>query len=203
VNKHNTLIKWTPKTYSKISPLYDFFAPVFLSIGEKAKRRVVDNLSSKGSILDIACGTGALLKLAHEKGLECHGIDNAEGMIAVSRKKIPEGSFNLASFYAIPYPNDSFDYVVETNAVSGVAIQADQVMREMLRVCKPGGKVLIGDYCKAPTRSHLTEIIERVGRRIGDHPHDFAGMFKQFGFEPQVEFLGWGGMYQFIQVEVR
>lgn len=200
MKKSASLIRWTPKTYSRISPFYDFFAPVFLAIGEKAKRRVAEDLKT-GSILDIACGTGALLALAHEKGLKCYGIDNAEGMIAVSRKKIPQGEFSLASFYAVPYPNNNFDYVVETNAVSGVEIKADQVLGEMVRVCKPGGKILIGDYCKSPTGSPLTDIIEWIGKRIGDHPHDFAGIFKQLGFEPTIETLGWGGMYQIVRVE--
>jgi 2-polyprenyl-3-methyl-5-hydroxy-6-metoxy-1,4-benzoquinol methylase len=54
---------------------YDLFMRVFFPIGEKGRERIVERLSA-GSILDVACGTGTLLAMAGEKGLECYGIDN-------------------------------------------------------------------------------------------------------------------------------
>jgi ubiquinone/menaquinone biosynthesis C-methylase UbiE len=199
VDNNSSFIKWTPEFYSKLSTHYDDLAPIFLPIGEKAKKRVADALEA-GTVLDIACGTGTLLAMARKKGLECFGIDNAEGMIAESRAKVPGGEFKLASFYEIPYPDNTFDYVVETNAVSGAAIDVEKVVAEMIRVCKPGGCILIGDYCKAPEETPFTRLVSWIGKFIGDYPHDFAGLFRTFGLEPQVEILGWGGIYQFIQV---
>jgi len=199
MDNNSSFIKWTPEFYSKLSKNYDVLAPIFLPIGEKAKKRIAEALK-EGSVLDIACGTGALLAMACAKGLDCYGIDNAEGMIAESRAKIPDGEFKLASFYEIPYPDDTFDYVVETNAVSGVEIDADKVIAEMVRVCKPGGCILIGDYCKPPRENIWIRLVVWTGKFIGDYPHDFKGIFKNLGFEPYVEILGWSGVYQFIQV---
>jgi len=199
MDNNSSFIKWTPELYSKISNKYDTLAPLFLPIGEKAKKRVAEALEV-GSILDIACGTGALLSIARRKGLDCYGMDNAEGMIAESRNKLPDGEFRLASFYDIPYPDDTFDYVVETNAVSGVAINVEKVIAEMVRVCKPGGHILIGDYCKSPKQKTWMRFMAWVGKFIGDYPYDFAAIFRELGFEPHVEILGWGGMYQFIRV---
>lgn len=199
MDNNSSFIKWTPDFYSKLSKNYDVLAPIFLQIGEKAKKKVAEALD-EGSVLDIACGTGALLEIANKKGLDCFGIDNSEGMIAESRAKIPEGEFKLASFYDIPYPDDTFDYVLETNAVSGVEINAEDVISEMIRVCKPGGCILIGDYCKAPRENAWIRFVASIGKFIGDYPHDFAGIFKELGFKPQVEILGWSGLYQFIRV---
>ncbi len=193
------LIDWTPTLYSKIARYYDLFARFMLPIGEKAKQRVANELGP-GSVLDIACGTGALLALAWGKDLQCYGIDNAPGMLAEARKKLPLGDFKLASFYAIPYPDNTFNNVVETNAVSGVDTDVAQVISEMIRVCRPGGQVLIGDYCKGPADTFLMRLLASIGRLIGDYPHDFSAIFRQMGCEPKVEMLGWGGMYQFIKV---
>jgi phosphatidylethanolamine/phosphatidyl-N-methylethanolamine N-methyltransferase len=199
MDNNASLIDWTPELYSKLSKRYDLLAPIFFSMGERAKKRVTDELKS-GSVLDVACGTGALLSVAFAKGLECYGTDNAKGMIAESRRKIPRGEFKLASFYDIPYPNDTFDTVLETNAVSGVVIDPQKVIAEMVRVCKPGGQILIGDYCKAPVETAWTRFMAWIGGLIGDQPHDFADIFRALGYEPHIEFLGWSGMYQFIQV---
>lgn len=196
---HSPFIKWTPDLYSRLSKYYDRLAPIFHSIGEVAKIQVAGALDS-GTVLDIACGTGSLLVLAHRKGLGCFGMDNAAGMIAESKAKLPEGEFTISSFYHIPYPDNAFDYVVETNAVSGVAISVKKVIAEMVRVCKPGGAILIGDYCKGLKESVWTRLIVSIGRCIGDYPHNFAAIFREMGLEPEVEILGWGGMYQYIKV---
>lgn len=193
------LLNWSSNFYSKLAKYYDFFAPLFLGIGEKAKKRVGESLKS-GTVLDVACGTGTVLKMACDAGLQCFGTDLAEGMIVEAKKKTPTGEFRVASFYDLPYPNDSFDYVVETNAVSGVGIDVEKVIAEMVRVCNPGGQILIGDYCKAPQDTAWTRFMEWIGILIGDYPHDFQAIFKDLGYQPEVEYLGWSGMYQFIRV---
>jgi ubiquinone/menaquinone biosynthesis C-methylase UbiE len=193
------LLDWSPKFYSKLAKYYDALAPFFLGIGEKAKKRLSREFET-GSVLDVACGTGTLLKMAHDAGLQCYGSDLAEGMIAEAQKKIPTGEFRVASFYELPYPDNAFDNVVETNAVSGVTIDANKVLAEMLRVCKPGGQILIGDYCKAPQETTWTRFMEWIGMLIGDYPHDFQSLFRELGCQPKIELLGWSGMYQFIRV---
>jgi hypothetical protein len=70
----------------------------------------------------------------------------------------------------------------------------------MLRVCKPGGQILIGDYCKAPQETTWTRFMEWIGMLIGDYPHDFQSLFRELGCQPKIELLGWSGMYQFIRV---
>jgi ubiquinone/menaquinone biosynthesis C-methylase UbiE len=202
MSKHSPLLNWTPKVYSRLAKYYDRFAPIFLSIGEKAKKRVAQELKS-GFVLDVACGTGALLAMAHNQGLTCYGSDLAEGMIAEAQKKIPNGEFRIASFYELPFEDDTFDYVVETNAVSGVFIEVEKVIAEMMRVCKPGGFIIIGDYCKAPKETSWTRFMEWIGILIGDYPHDFQAIFRDLGYQPEVEYLGWSGMYQFIKVKKR
>jgi ubiquinone/menaquinone biosynthesis C-methylase UbiE len=194
----STLIHWTPKLYDKIARYYDWMACLF-PIGRKGHEIVLGGLV-EGSLLDVACGTGTLLAKAAEKGLKCFGIDTSSGMLAQAIRKAPDVKFTLASFYEIPYPAGSFDYVVETNAVSGVEIEVDKVLREMIRVCKPGGEIRIADYAKPASSTGLSRTIEGVLRPIGDSAYDYLERFHRFGYKPEVEVIGWEGMYQFIRV---
>lgn len=192
-------IDWTPQRYTRFSKTYDLLFRLF-PIGEKARRAVLDGLAARSSILDVACGTGTLLSAAQAAGLRCFGLDYSEGMIRRAASKVPDGDFVLADFYRIPYPDDAFDYVVQTNALSVVATKAavTNALAEMVRVCKPGGQVRIGDYAAPPVVTPGTRRVERMMRRFGDYPHHYAAILEQMGCYVTYEALGWHGMYQYI-----
>ena len=154
------LIHWTPDLYSKISKYYDLLYRLFFPIGKKGQHAVLRGLEV-GSLLDVACGTGTLLAMAHEAGLKCYGMDNSNGMIAEAKLKVPEAEFRLASFYEIPFEDESFDYVIETNAVSGEEIEVERVLQEMLRVCKVGGEIRIGDYARPARMTWTNKVSEK------------------------------------------
>jgi ubiquinone/menaquinone biosynthesis C-methylase UbiE len=132
--------------------------------------------------------------------LKCYGRDTSEGMLAQAERKVPEAKFNLASFYELPFQDESFDYVVETNAVSGVEIEVEQVLREMIRVCKVGGEIRIADYSKAPRLTPVTRLIEWILIFVGDYAYDYMKAFNDFGYHPECEILGWRGLYQSIRI---
>jgi ubiquinone/menaquinone biosynthesis C-methylase UbiE len=190
---------WTPRLYDLVAGQYDRFFKLLFPMAEEGYRRVLDGLDS-GSIMDAACGTGTLLAMAQARGMHCYGIDNSPAMLDRARAKVPQGEFALASFYDIPYLDGSFDYVVETNAVSGVRIDARQVLSEMIRVCKPGGEVRIGDWGKPATETWKNRLLVELGILIGDFPHDYVLLFRDLGYEPAVEVLGADGIYQFVSV---
>jgi len=194
-----SIIDWMPEFYDSLSSRYDLLARFLFPIGEKGRWRVVADLKP-GSILEVACGTGMLLQMAQIAGVQCFGIDNSPGMLAQAQEKVPAAQFLRASFYEIPYPDATFDYVVETNAVSGVDIDVESVLREMVRVCKENGQILIGDYAKASNESWSMHALEKIGQWIGDYAYDYAEIFDRCGYAAESEELGWGGMYQFIRV---
>ena len=193
------LIHWTPNLYSKIAKFYDLSANVLFPIGKRGHQKVVEGLNS-GSMLDLACGTGTLLAIASERGLKCFGIDTSEGMLARAKGKMPDAMLCLASFYELPFQDASFDYVVETNAVSGVEIEVEQVLGEMIRVCRDDGEIRIADYSKAPRATLMTRIIEWILILVGDFAYDYVKAFEDFGYHPENKILGWRGLYQFIRI---
>ena len=191
---------WTPATYDRLSRYYDSLASLLFPSVEGTRERALRGLSA-GSILDVGCGTGTLLAAAHAHGLACHGLDTSAGMLRQASAKNPDAALTRGSYYQLPFPDDCFDYVVETNALGGVGIDVSVALTEMLRVCRVGGEVRIVDYAPAPKETWTHRLLRGLGILIGDEPQDFRGIFCQLGCEAEGEVLGAHGMYQFFRVE--
>ena len=168
-------------------------------MGEAGKARLVEDLHP-GTVLDVACGSGALLADALKLGARCFGVDTSRGMLRATRRKLPQAHLVQASFAALPFADESFDTVVETNALSGVASDARPVLDEMLRVCAAEGEIRIADYAKAPITRLWHRWMEWSGTLFGDYAHDYAALLRGLGLAPRVEYLGFDGMYQYVRV---
>lgn len=194
------LIDWTPKFYDRISKKYDLLARIFFAMGERGKQKVSNNLRI-GSVLDVACGSGGLLRNVVRVGAPAFGTDTSWGMLTETRAKAPSANLVLASFCELPFIEGAFDTVVETNAVSGVESAPEEVLSEMVRVCASGGEVRIGDYAKAPKDNLWHAFMRWIGILFGDYAHDYVAYFRALGFETEVEYLGFDGMYQYVRAE--
>ncbi|NIM95898.1 MAG: methyltransferase domain-containing protein [Anaerolineales bacterium] len=189
---------WTPRLYDRIAGYYDALS--FLISPQSAHRKVTEDLHS-GSILDVGCGTGTLLQMANANGMECFGIDTSIGMLKQVRIKVPDAKLVQASFYELPFPDDVFDVVVETNALGGVAINVKQALSEMIKVCKVGCEVRIVDFGKPVKETWKTTVLQWIGALFGDTPYDYVQIFETFGFKTEVEILGGSGMYHLCKVK--
>jgi ubiquinone/menaquinone biosynthesis C-methylase UbiE len=96
-------------------------------------------------ILDVGCGTGALLKrLCKTSGIDAHGIDAEANMIAVAKRSNPDYSFQVSPCESIPYEDDSFDVLTACMAYHHFSDKSG-FAREAARVLKPGGALYIAD----------------------------------------------------------
>ena len=179
---------WTTKTYDRLSKYYDGFMRIFFPIGEKGRVRIVERLET-GSVIDVGCGSGTLLGIASAKGLRCFGIDLSEGMLGQAKVNAPYANLSIASFYDIPFPNDYFDYVVATNALSGTFIRTREVVIEMIRVCREGGSVLLAEWPVAQKATIKESIIVELASLNDDAPKNYMNIFRKLGLEPEVEHL--------------
>jgi ubiquinone/menaquinone biosynthesis C-methylase UbiE len=124
------------------------------NLADKVESELVLNLLQpyKGmKILDAGCGTGHYsIKLA-ERGCDVTGIDISSNMLNIARKK--SGDLNLpvtfinASAAALPFENNLFDAVISVVAVEFMD-DIEKSIEEMLRVTKPGGRIVIGTINK-------------------------------------------------------
>jgi ubiquinone/menaquinone biosynthesis C-methylase UbiE len=99
-----------------------------------------------GTIVDVGCGTGRLLRAAARRwpGARLIGVDPAEAMIRVARRLTPEAEFHVARAESLPLP----DAVAEV-ALSTISFHhwEDQPagLREVARVLGPGGRFCLTD----------------------------------------------------------
>lgn len=110
----------------------------------------------KGKLLDVGCGTGNVLcKLVNGKR-ELFGIDLSENMVEESKKRMgKDADIKVADAEHIPYKDNTFDTLV-CNASFHHYPHPEEVLREMKRVLKNGGKLLIGEgYTMQPIRALL------------------------------------------------
>lgn len=108
--------------------------------------RYVLSKSYGNKVIDIGFGSGDFLRLlvenANERNFEIHGIDYSESAVQRASKLIPSGHFRTGDVYTLPYASDSFDQVFCIQTLEHLK-DAESVLMEMDRVCKPDGMILI------------------------------------------------------------
>ncbi len=106
---------------------------------------VQDHSPPKGArILDYGCGKGEIVEALRSRGFEALGCDvYYEGGDYSSGvdKKLLGGIIRRMEGDKIPFPDDSFDYVINNQVMEHVK-DMDSVLKEIHRVLKPGGQVL-------------------------------------------------------------
>jgi len=131
-----------------------------LSFGQdRAWRRqvlaAVDPRSGQ-SILDLAAGTGSSSVVFAKPGVRVVAGDFSQGMLAVGRKRHPEIEFAFADATALPFEKAEFDAVTISFGLRNV-VDTSKALREMLRVTKPGGRLVVCEFSK------VTNPVVRLG----------------------------------------
>lgn len=119
--------------------------------------------AAPGAILDVGCGTGALLRLAAERfpGATRTGIDPAERMIAVATEADPDARLIVAPAERLPFDEHEFDLVLSTNSFHNWPDQRAGIA-EIGRVLRPGGVlVLVDPFAIGPLRAWAALIGKR------------------------------------------
>ena len=148
------------RMFDRIAPTYDKLNHMLsLGIDRRWRRSAVDALGkfNPQQILDIATGTGdfALLLAKRIKPQHITGADISEGMMAVGREKVlKEGLQDTISFQwedctNLSFPDGSFDAVTSAYGIRNFH-DLDAGLREMQRVLRPGGHLLIVELTSPP-----------------------------------------------------
>jgi ubiquinone/menaquinone biosynthesis C-methylase UbiE len=130
-------------------------------------------------VLDVACGTGVLARLAAQAvgaAGTVAGVDINPGMLAVARSTTPPAmaiAWHEASVEAMPLPDASFDAVL---CQMGLQFVGDKhaALSEMRRVLAPGGRVILN--VPGPTPQPFVVMAEALAQHIGV---EAAGFVKQ------------------------
>jgi len=149
----------------------------------RALRRIVDTTGPL-EVLDLACGTGdfslAIARRMVRREVSGHvaGVDLSEGMLAVMREKVAAAglqeriSVAQGDGEALPFPDGTFDRVTIAFGIRNFEDRAAG-LREMLRVLKPGGRLVILELSVPGNRIlrwlynlYFLHILPRIGGRI-------------------------------------
>ena len=133
--------------FSKDAPDYDQ-SRRYDSLRETYPAIVAEAVSSPfGAILDIGCGTGALLRMVQEKKKDARlfGVDLSEKMIQVAKAKLGEkADLRVSDSEKLPFPNEAFDLVMCTFSFHHYP-NPGAVLLEMRRVLAPSGRLILAD----------------------------------------------------------
>lgn len=109
------------------------------------------NVGPNMTVLDLGCGDGTTALPAARLGAEVLGVDIASNLVAAGNARVAEEGLTNIRFQEgdasalSDLADDSFDLVVSIFGAM-FAPRPDDVAREMLRVAKPGGRVVMGNW---------------------------------------------------------
>ena len=135
------------RVYTRFAPFYDVVTvPLHQLRREVAQASGCDRHSR---VLDVATGTGAQAHAFSAMAREVIGVDLSAAMLEVARRKrsAPNLTYSRADATALPFGVADFDVCCISFALHEMpeAVR-ERVLREMVRVTRPGGTVIVVDY---------------------------------------------------------
>ncbi len=143
--QHNDVIRESFTTQAQA-----FAANPWVTDEERIRRLVATaHLTGNERVLDIATGPGYIAEAFAGAAREVVGVDLTDAMLAIAKERTKERGVSNVSFRAadaenLPFENGAFDVVVCRLALHHL-LKPLQVLREMVRVCRAGGTVVVED----------------------------------------------------------
>lgn len=141
--------------FNDIAPKYDLLNHFLsLNIDKRWRRKAIGYIrpEEKGELLDVACGTGDFSIAAYRAGVQkVTGIDISVNMVAIGQKKVddlgltPYITLQAGDSEQIEFEDEHFDVVTVAFGVRNFE-HLETGLREMQRVLKKGGKVVILEF---------------------------------------------------------
>lgn len=176
--------------FNNIAGHYDFLNHFFsLGIDKLWRKKVVQLLKAEKpkNILDVATGTGDLAIAAMDAAPEnVTGIDISEGMLEIGREKVhrlrldEKIRLQYGDSEAIDFEDNTFDAITVAFGVRNYQ-NLDQGLREMYRVLRPGGTLLVLEFSQPRNRLfrqlyyfYFCTVLPFIGKLISKDPRAYT-----------------------------
>lgn len=150
------------REYARLAARYDRKWAFYIQATSRETRARL-RFEPNAALLDVGCGTGALLRelaTSHPQA-RLAGIDPSPEMLAIARQRVPS-AVELKTGWAeqIPFEEGMFDALVSCNVFHYVR-RPRVALGEMARVLKPGGCLVITDWCDDYLACRICEVFLR------------------------------------------
>jgi ubiquinone/menaquinone biosynthesis C-methylase UbiE len=127
---------------------------------EAYKRRTRALLAKAERVLDVGCGPG--LDVDALGSGRCVGVDRSRAMAVAARRR---GPFVLGEASQLPFGDDTFEGVRADRVLQHLE-RPEQCLREMLRVCRSGGRVVLADPDQETTTISVADVPRSMTDRL-------------------------------------
>ena len=214
VGQDKRLDWWNTVCYNSMAPLYNSLDWMTCGAWWTLQSRALEYIEEEGPsrILEVGFGPGRLFcQMAKDSGSGgggggggsisdknhrriMDGIDLAKGMCDFTRQRLEkeglDGTIVQGSVYDLPYSSNTFDDVVTTFAFSGFS-DGQLAMKEMVRVTKLNGKVVIVDIGLPSDKNKVGMFWAQLWEWCGDYLYDLPKMMQEAGLNVE-EFEEYG-----------
>ncbi|MDX6299175.1 MAG: demethylmenaquinone methyltransferase / 2-methoxy-6-polyprenyl,4-benzoquinol methylase [Nocardioidaceae bacterium] len=195
--------------FDAVARRYDLTNDV-LSLGQDRRWRravveAVDPLPGQ-VVLDLAAGTGTSSQPFADRGVHVVPCDFSLGMLREGKRARPLLGFTAGDATRLPFDDDTFDAVTISFGLRNI-VDPDAGLREMLRVTRPGGRLVVCEFSHptwTPFRTVYVEYLMRalpsIARAVSSSPDAYVylaesirGWPDQAGLAARIAAAGWSG----------
>jgi len=185
--------------FDAVARRYDLTNDVLSLWQDRAWRRVTrDAVGARPGqrVLDLAAGTGTSTEEWADLGIDVVPCDFSTGMVAVGKERRPDLPFVAGDATALPFADESFDAVTISFGLRNV-VDVDRALREMLRVTRPGGRIVVCEFSTPSFRPlrevytlYLREVLPRLARLVSSNHAAYRYLVESIDQWPDQRALG-------------
>jgi len=194
--------------FDDVAQRYDLTNDV-LSLGQDRRWRhqVIDAVAPAAGevVLDLAAGTGTSSQPFRDRGATVVPCDFSVGMLRVGKQARPQLPFVAGDGTRLPFADDTFDAVTISFGLRNI-VDPDAALRELLRVTRSGGRIVVCEFSSptwAPFRTvyieYLMKALPAVARAVSSSPDAYVYLAEsirawpdQAGLAARIQQAGWG-----------
>jgi demethylmenaquinone methyltransferase/2-methoxy-6-polyprenyl-1,4-benzoquinol methylase len=193
------------RVYDRLAPLYDAVDWLTGNTTHRLRRHALPYLppAAGSRLLEIGFGTGRLhVELAER--YEMAGLDRALGMVALTERRLVaaglRSALSVGDAQALPWASNRFDGVLSTFALSAIP-DAGRAIDEMIRVTRPGGRVVVVDAGPAMDGNWPSRALAWLWAAVGDYMRDEVALMEARGLDTvRVDYGPWGAVHVVVGI---
>jgi SAM-dependent methyltransferase len=125
------------------------------------------------SVLDVGCGAGLAVAVAHEMGAKVSGLDASADLIGIAKSRAPEADLRVGELEELPFEDGAFDVVTGFNSFQYAADRVNG-LREARRVMRADGRMVVAVWGE-PEQCQMSGYLKALGSLMPPPPPGAPG----------------------------